>query len=582
MPESHLKFHPANEKRQILVVEDEAVNRQLLAAMLEDAYDLAFAETGEEAQALVRENFNTLSLVLLDLILPDMHGLEILRWIKENSHLARIPVIVLTSDRESEVESLNAGAGDFIPKPYPMSKVVLARVNRAIELSEDRDIIRAAERDPLTGLYNKDFFYRYAVQYDTYHRDLPMDAMVVNINHFHIINERYGKLYGNEVLRRVAEKLRNAAGELNGLACRRQGDAFLLYVPHQEDYGALLDALAVEMGDGARNRVRLRMGVYSNVDKSIDIERRFDCAKMAADTVRSSFTKAVAVYDNALHESEIFAEQLLEGFHEAIEQKQFAVYYQPKFDIRPAEPMLCSAEALVRWIHPELGMVSPGVFIPLFESNGLIGELDDYVWREVARQQREWKDRLGFTVPVSVNVSRVDMLDPGLVEHMDALVRENGLDHRDMYLEITETAYTQDSRQIIETVNRLRALGFVIEMDDFGSGYSSLNMLSALPIDALKLDMQFIRTAFSEPRNTRMLELVLEIAACLNVPTVAEGVETADQMHTLKAMGCDIVQGYYFSRPLPAGDYESFPQTPRRTRTPCMASLQWFPKSLPL
>ena len=563
MPESHLKFHPANEKRQILVVEDEAVNRQLLAAMLEDAYDLAFAETGEEAQALVRENFNTLSLVLLDLILPDMHGLEILRWIKENSHLARIPVIVLTSDRESEVESLNAGAGDFIPKPYPMSKVVLARVNRAIELSEDRDIIRWTERDQLTGLYNRDYFFRYADQYDVYHADTPMDAIAVDVNHFHLINERYGKLYGNEVLRRVAEKLRNAAGELNGLACRRQGDAFLLYVPHQEDYGALLDALAVEMGDGARNRVRLRMGVYSNVDKSIDIERRFDRAKMAADTVRSSFTKAVAVYDNALHESEIFAEQLLEGFHEAIEQKQFAVYYQPKFDIRPAEPLLCSAEALVRWIHPELGMVSPGVFIPLFESNGLIGELDDYVWREVARQQREWKDRLGFTVPVSVNVSRVDMLDPGLVEHMDALVRENGLDHRDMYLEITETAYTQDSRQIIETVNRLRALGFVIEMDDFGSGYSSLNMLSALPIDALKLDMQFIRTAFSEPRNTRMLELVLEIAACLNVPTVAEGVETADQMHTLKAMGCDIVQGYYFSRPLPAGDYEPFLVTRR-------------------
>ena len=565
MPESHLKFHPANEKRQILVVEDEAVNRRMLAAMLEDAYDLAFAETGEEAQALVRKNFNTLSLVLLDLNLPDMHGLEILRWIKENSQLARIPVIVLTSDRESEVESLNAGAGDFIPKPYPMSKVVLARVNRAIELSEDRDIIRWTERDQLTGLYNRDYFFRYADQYDVYHADTPMDAIVVDVNHFHLINERYGKLYGDEVLRRVAEKLRRAAEALNGLTCHRQGDTFLLYIPHQENYGALLDALTVEMGDGARNRVRLRMGVYSNADKSIDIERRFDRAKMAADTVRSSFTKAVAVYDNALHESEIFAEQLLEGFHEAIDQKQFAVYYQPKFDIRPAKPMLCSAEALVRWLHPELGMVSPAVFIPLFESNGLIGELDDYVWREVARQQREWKDRLGFTVPVSVNVSRVDMLDPGLVEHMDALARENGLDHRDLYLEITETAYTQDSRQIIETVNRLRALGFVIEMDDFGSGYSSLNMLSALPIDALKLDMQFIRTAFSEPRNTRMLELVLDIAASLNVPTVAEGVETAEQMHTLKAMGCDIVQGYYFSRPLPAGDYEPFLITRRES-----------------
>ena len=308
------------------------------------------------------------------------------------------------------------------------------------------------------------------------------------------------------------------------------------------------------------------MGVYSEVDKSIDVERRFDRAKMAADTVRSNYTKAVAIYDSALHESEIFAEQLLEDFRTGITEKQFQVYYQPKYNVRYSEPVLSSAEALVRWQHPTLGMISPGIFIPLFERNGLIPELDNYVWREVAAQLRDWKERLGPFVPISVNVSRIDMYDPHLVETMEALIRENCLSPEDFLLEITESAYTQDSEQIIDKVKELRRKGFRIEMDDFGTGYSSLNMISSLPIDALKLDMQFIRNAFSERKDTRMLEVIIEIAEFLAVPTIAEGVETAEQMFTLRSMGCDIVQGYYFSRPVPAPEFENFLQKLRESR----------------
>ena len=240
------------------------------------------------------------------------------------------------------------------------------------------------------------------------------------------------------------------------------------------------------------------------------------------------------------------------------EEKQFLVYFQPKFDVRPAEPTLCSAEALVRWNHPELGMISPGVFIPLFERNGLILELDTYVWREVARQMRDWKQRLGVSVPVSVNVSRVDMYDEDFVKNLKALVKEYGLSTDELLLEITESAYTEDSDQIVDTVQKLRAEGFRIEMDDFGAGYSSLNMVAELPIDALKLDMQFVRNAFKGRKDIRMLEVILEIADSLMVPSIAEGVETAEQMFALKAMGCGVVQGYYFSRPIPAAEYERF------------------------
>ena len=560
MPDSHVKFHSSSGKRIVLVVEDEFINQELLRLTLQDDYDLRFADNGAQAKAAIEEMADVLSLVLLDLNLPDMHGMEILHWIRGDARLSRLPVIVLTSDKESEVESLTDGAMDFIPKPYPMPKVILARVLRTIELSEDRDILQSTERDQLTGLYNQEFFFRYAEQYDVHHKEVPMDAIVLDINHFHMINERYGKAYGDEVLKRLGGRIRAIVQDFGGMVCRHKADTFYIYCPHREDYPAMLEAAGQELSDAAHRKtlVRLRMGVYSRVDKGIDIERRFDRAKVAADTVRSSFTKGIAIYDSALHESEMFEEHLLESFHDALAEKQFVIFYQPKFDIRPSEPVLYASEALVRWNSPELGMVSPGVFIPLFEKNGLIPELDSYVWREVARQQREWKDRLGFSMPVSVNVSRVDMYDEDFIGNMQALLREFDLSPEDMLLEITESAYTENSSQIIETVKALRSVGFKVEMDDFGSGYSSLNMVSTLPIDALKLDMQFIRNAFKGKRDTRMLEVVLEIADSLMVPSIAEGVETAEQMFTLKSLGCDIVQGYYFSKPIPAREYEVF------------------------
>ena len=212
----------------------------------------------------------------------------------------------------------------------------------------------------------------------------------------------------------------------------------------------------------------------------------------------------------------------------------------------------------MRWQHPELGMISPGVFIPLFEENGLIQDLDHYVWRQAARQIRIWKDEIGYTVPVSVNVSRVDMYDANIVYSLLDILEESKLEAGDLHLEVTESAYAEDAEQIIETVKRLRSMGFLVEMDDFGTGYSSLNMLSSLPIDVLKLDMQFIRTAFGQEKDTHMLEIIIEIARHLSAPVVAEGVETEEQVKALKEIGCDLVQGYFFSPPVPAEKFASF------------------------
>ena len=232
------------------------------------------------------------------------------------------------------------------------------------------------------------------------------------------------------------------------------------------------------------------------------------------------------------------------------------MYYQPKYNIQCDPPRLSSAEALIRWKHPELGMISPGVFVPLFESHGLISVVDNFVWQEAARQVAQWKEKYQFTLPVSVNLSRADVFDPTLVDQLIRIIEENGLEYKNIKLEVTESAYTDNAKNVLDVIHRLRELGFEVEMDDFGSGYSSLNMLSDMPIDVLKMDMKFIRNIETSATDRRLVSLILDIGRYLQVPVVAEGVETEGQFDLLRKDGCDLVQGYYFSRPLPPEEFE--------------------------
>ena len=549
-------------KRRILIVEDEEINRAILGHILNEDYEILYASNGLEALEQIKTHKDELAIVLLDLQMPQMSGMEVLKVMKEEDDLKDIPVIVMTADQTTEVDCLKIGAIDFIPKPYPTAEVIQARVTRCIELSEKRSIIQSTERDSLTGLFNLDYFLRFVRLHDQHYNDMPMDAIILDVNHFRMLNERYGKQYGDSILARLGGRVRQISREVGGLGCRRNADTFYIYCPHQEDYSRILDKASEGLVDEnvSEDRVRLRLGVYSEVDKSLQIERRFDHAKTAANTVKSGYVKAIGIYDTEMHEAELFRERLLEDFKPSLENDRFTVYFQPKFDIRPDHPVLASAEALVRWDHPELGLISPGMFIPLLEDNGLILELDRFVWRKTAERIRVWKDRQGFSVPVSVNVSRIDMLTPNLKSVFSEILKEYRLSTKDLILEITESAYTGDSDQVIATAMDLRGMGmgFRIEMDDFGTGYSSLGMLSKLPIDALKLDMSFIRSAFRETRDMRMIELIIDIADYLHVPVVAEGVETEEQYLALKELGCDMAQGYYFSKPVPPESFEHF------------------------
>ncbi len=541
-----------NYRRLVLVVDDEEVNRQMLGMILSEQYDVIYASNGREALKQVGLHKEMLSLILLDLLMPEMDGTEVLQTLHEDQDLKKIPIIILTSEKSAEIQSLQMGAADFLSKPYDMPEVILARVWHSIKMFEDANIIQATENDALTGLYTREFFFEYAHQYDQRHPELAMDAIVMNFNRFHLVNELYGRSFGDRVLSIIADGIRKVIGEIgSGIASRYDADTFFVYVAHRSNYGKFLDTVLEQLSKVMKApAVRLRMGVYHDIYRSVSLLERFGRAQQACNSLRNQIGTGFAVYDMEMHEREVYSARLLEDFDTALAQKQFKVLYQPKYNIKGDSPRLCSAEALISWQHPEFGRVRPDAFIPLFEDNGLIQRLDRYVWKEAAEQIRVWKSVYGVTLPISVNVSRVDVYDPDITEFLVELVKENGIDPNDYLLEITESAYTDNSRQIVDVVKKLRSAGFKVEMDDFGSGYSSLNMLTALPIDALKLDMAFIRNISIDSRDLKMVELVLEIADFLGVPAIAEGVETEEQYELLKKAGCDVIQGYYFSRPI--------------------------------
>ncbi len=547
----------SNIKRMVLVVDDEEINREILGGILEDSYDVLYAADGREAMEIIEDKGPILSLVLLDLIMPVMDGFAVMEEMQNDVIHRNIPIVVLTSEGEAEVKSLKQGAADFIKKPYDMPEKILARVKRIIALFEDRMIIQSTEHDELTGLLTKSYFYEYATLQSRFYPDRKADAVVVNINHFHLYNELYGMQEGDRVLRTVASAIREYAEKYDGIAGRAEGDIFFMYLTHQDSYEEFADSIKKAIvGDFRVHNTQFRIGVNNNVEDDQQLEMVFDRAKMACNTIRDDYSRTIAFYDDRMRKQRLFEEKLIQDIANGIARNQFVVVFQPKYNIKSDEPELVGAEALVRWNHPEFGMVAPESFISLFEENGLIQLVDDYVWRRAASQVKKWKDVYGVTLPVSVNVSRIDIQDDDIVDNMMDIVREAGIDASELHLEITESAYATDTRNLIDTIEAFRDKGFKIEMDDFGSGYSSLNMLTSLPIDVLKVDMKFVHEVHENARNHRMMELIMEIAEFLDVPVTAEGVEEEEQYRILRDLGCEMIQGFYFSKPVTADEFD--------------------------
>ena len=286
-------------RKQILVVDDMEMNREIMGDLLKDEYDILYASDGAEALEVLRSHKNEVDLVLLDLQMPKMNGREVIAEMQVDEDLMLIPVIFLTVDQTAELDCLRSGAMDFIPKPYPDIEIVKARIAKCIELSEDRELIRYTERDKLTGLLNKDYFYRYVRRLDNIYKNGVLDAVVCDINQFHSAKKQYGRQFGDQVLRSIGGNIRKLARKTGGIGCRKDGDTFLLYCPHQDDYEQFFREFVSDVleDEEATSNISLRFGVFADAQKEPDIEERFAKAELAADQVKDDTQKMYRFYN---------------------------------------------------------------------------------------------------------------------------------------------------------------------------------------------------------------------------------------------------------------------------------------------
>ena len=543
-------------KKTVLIVDDEEINVEIMSAILADDFHVLTANDGKEALDILLSGDHKIDMVLLDVFMP-MDGREVLKVRQANPDIKRIPFIVCTSDKNIEKECFHLGVNDFIKKPYENPDIIVARVKRMIELYEDRSILKEVEREKLTNLYNIEFFKKYAMQFDANFKDLPKDMISISINRFRLINELYGRAFGDKILLAIASKLREYISDCNGLVGKDAGSTFVIYCEHHDDYEILPIKLQEAMKEVVNDiHVSFRIGVYPFVDSSLDKDIVVGRTKTTANSLINEPTKTIAIFNEEKQTKTLHKEELIEAFPSALEEGQFKLYFQPKYSTHGDKPAFTSAEVLIRWISPKFGFVSPGEFISLFEENGLIGKLDAYIMEKAAEYMRSWKDRFGLYVPLSINLSRIDIYRPNLVEEIINYADSNGIPRDNYFIEVTESAFVEDAKEVIPVIDRIRQAGFKIEIDDFGSGYSSFGALADLPFDVLKIDMQFIRTMDKNPKVKDIIKMIINLSKVFDATTVAEGVETKEQYDFLTEHARELIQGYYLSKPLPINDFE--------------------------
>lgn len=543
-------------RRTILVVDDQKVNQKILGKILDNNYQVLFAENGAVALEVLDKNRGEVSAILLDLVMPVMNGYEFLTEIKKDSELVKIPIVVATQNNteEIEVKALEMGASDFVTKPYN-PKVILHRLANLIRMRESIANLADAEKDVLTGLYNRRAFYRRSGLYLKSNPQIEYQLVVLNVEKFKLFNDAHGWEEGDHFLLNLAETIKSVFHEWNAIIAHGDADVFFVMVEKSCDIAKMVkDIEERQQVLYPKHKVSLKYGIYYVTDINKKVGYMCDLAMLAVNSIKGQYDKKFSVYDEELSESIIVEQKITDIMQEALEQKQFQVYFQPKYDIETNK--MVGAEALVRWVHPTLGFMSPAEFIPIFEKNGFVTEVDSFVWERVCYMLNKWKRTIGKTIPVSINVSRKDIYREGLVELLNELVKKYDLPPRMLHLEVTETAYTENTDQLIQVVSKLKENGFIIEMDDFGSGYSSLNLLAELPIDIIKLDMKFIQTESKYKNGHSIIASVINLAKWMNLLVIAEGVETQEQIDSLRSMNCNFVQGYYYAKPMPEEEFE--------------------------
>lgn len=547
------KIENLQEKRTVLVVEDNEMNREILCDLLIDDYDVLEAENGLVGLQQLEAHLGEISIVLLDVFMPVCDGFGFLEKKKEDARFDSVPVIVMTASdtADDEVRCLKLGATDFVTKPYNID-VVKNRMQSIIRLRESATMLNRVELDELTKLFSKEFFYHHTDEMLRLNPYKRYDIMCSDIENFRAMNERYGHAQCDGFLSELAAHLQEVIPHIV-IGGRIGADVFAFLV---ENSGSDEEKVKNDISlDNETRSYTVKFGIIQDVDHEVPASALCDRATLALQQIKGKYNESVAWFDDTMRQAQLRDHQLVECMQSSMEKREFQIYYQPKHDLKTDHTG--GAEALVRWIHPELGFISPGVFIPLFEQNGSITQLDFYIWEEVCREIRRCIDAGLPMVPVSVNVSRMDFDVPDLAREIAALADRYGIDHGLLHIELTESIYGDNPTSIAKTLEELHELGFYIELDDFGSGYSSLTSLNTLTLDVMKLDMSIIRQA-AATGDYSIMRFATLLADGMRLKTVAEGVETEDQVAALKVLGCDYIQGYFFSKPLPREDFEAY------------------------
>ncbi len=549
-------------KRRVLIIASDQEDRASLRGILEGGnYQVLEASNAQDGMKIFHTDCEDLSLLLMDSHMVWNGGPDFIHCIREDAILAAVPVVVLSGsgaigDQEA-AHCLSLGAADFIRKPYH-PRLVLQRIRSAIKLKESSATLRAIEFDDLTLTYTRRAFYHYAELLLKAHPDERFDLIFSDVENFQRVNEMYGSNVGDQVLHIIGSSL--AAKASDKIICGRYGsDQFVMLYHYDEDI--VTKSLKPIWGQ-TKHRLPVRdlvmkFGIYENVDHDLPVSLSCDRALCALRTIKHQYGQDFAVYDEEMRRKNEVEFQIESEMERALDEGQFSVYYQPKHDLKL--DATCGAEALVRWIHPVMGFMSPGDFIPVFERNGFIKQLDIFVLDTVCITLSKWIREGAPVIPVSVNISRRSFEDPELVDCIKGIVDRCGIDHSLVHIEVTESCYTENPKQVSQMIRALHEDGFIIELDDFGTGYSSLTSLNSMDLDILKMDMSMIQQDVPGAERS-VLELAMMLAKGMKLKTVQEGVETEAQLERVKGLDCDYVQGYYYSRPLPLKAFEEYVQ----------------------
>ena len=429
-------------------------------------------------------------------------------------------------------------------------------VNTEMEIKAEMEY--RADYDSMTGLYNTEAFYKKATEVMHLHEDSLYAVLSIDIEKFRIINDKFGVEIGNRCLSYMGKSIMDLMPK-NGVAKRYQGDTFTVLMEYfsEQDILNFITALTGRMRDNEilPQAVSVVFGIYKVTDKALPIRLMCDRARTVKRQAKGSIFTNYAVYDDVIRLKMREQAEIEEEMEMALHHREFCMYLQPQ--VRVSDGKLCGAEALVRWEHPIKGVMQPAQFLPLFESNGFITRLDKFMWEEACKYLAQLKKR-DIDVPISVNVSRAHIGKSDLADALLELTRKYDIEPSKLELEITENLFVDDVEELFGQMNELKKHGFRIQMDDFGSGYSSLNMLRKAPVDTLKIDRFFLDEIMSTSRGKIIVEASVKMAKQLGLTVIAEGVETEEQLHFLNDSGCDIAQGYLFSKPVNVAEFEEF------------------------